>query len=208
MMTSKTLLATLGLLVGAMTAAPAAAQVPANIPAPMVIPAEPVSEPAFRLFDRFCLSSGAVVEAALAIAKAEGWPEAPPEDIGNAVAMPNLHAYLAPSLSKAGPPTTVAIADVAGGEGPTAFCVIDAGAVRLDAEVITTLVNARVGIEPRWSNGRNVWAFSGDGPFVDEGALVGDGAALREAARERRIYAITTAYSDDRQALTLMRLGE
>lgn len=194
------------IVAGVALAGSAAAQTLTPDMAPRPIPPAP-TEPLFELFDRFCISTSGVTEAVLAFADAEGWGVAPPEAVAALDPDGHLDARQGPPLRPGEGPVML----VTGAESRAGIvvqiCGVVPGSRTLNADALAALIDRRLAVSAQTPPGeRPVWTYSGDGPYVDEGALFGS-ETLLDVARTRPIQVVTILDWDGGSAPSLMRLS-
>lgn len=167
----------------------------------------------FALFDRFCIATGGVADAALAVADAEGWPAGPPEVVAEFINpdAPVVHMRLAPlpggaqtlpMLLSSSPPSDV------GDEAH--ICAVDpSGAPPMGAEKLADLLTERLGFPATGSRDEPIWVYSGSGPYTDETALFLAGPQVPfDVARTRSLFLISLIVENGQPAFIFARLGK
>lgn len=166
------------------------------------------------LFDRFCLSNGGRMAAALAAADAEGWVPTTPSFLEPTPGAPVMAGRMSHALVPGGPqPVVLVMSSSPEGPGQVHVCSVDAHnmeTVRLNA--VVEMLADRLGIEPvrpRSGPSAAMWVFSGTGPFADETRLMAGNPGLEVlSTQERPIYMLSVQMDGPQPAILYFRVGD
>lgn len=169
----------------------------------------------FTAFDQLCLATGGRRDEVLAAAEALGWVPAPQAMVDEAVSpeAPEVHIRLATPIESPDAPLPARLllssspADETGGGRQVHACGVEpAAGEAMDGAALAGLVEARIGL-PAFPSPSPLWVFSGDGPYVDEMALLLEENGPYEAARTRPVYMLNMTGRSDAAGLVLLRAG-
>lgn len=161
---------------------------------------------AFELFDRYCLQTDGAILPAAALADADGWAKAPPEFAADLGLVEPFQIRESAPLAPGGDPATLVVSSTTIDGLEFRMCLVLTGAV-LDKEILTPMFVQRLGVKGRALLENQVWAYSGDGPYVDEGDLFGT-PAIQDAAHERTMRGITAGEFLGMPSLSFVRMGK